>query len=288
MEITEPYFRTKEPHNKINRTNRGIIFGVEDDISNDELSRAVGVRAERIMKKRGGSIIRTAQAILNYEGLLQDYVRIGWKRHHASLYIPHPTRCYNCQRYGHIATNCTAKKSKCPICAGTHPYQECDIKDTHRTENRATCPNCRGPHPASYQGCPAFKEAKMVKKIQTNEGISYADAVKQHKIDQNEIKGQKTNNQTRPYDVNGNTQANQNQYNIAKSTNVQAESQTDNTHAPSSESKTTPSSESEFVHQLLHEYVKQISTILARKSTQSDQNTELYKITEILVSKSNK
>ena len=181
VEITEPFSRA----NRVTQENRGIIFGIEDDVTDEEISMEIGMKAERIIKRRGDTRIRTAQVILHVEGPLPEYVRIGWRRHRVSTYtIPPPTRCYKCQRFGHIANNSGAKKEKCPICAGPHPYQECQIKDTHRVENKASCSNCRGPHPASYQECPANEQAKICKKIQTNEGISYAAAVKKHKADQ--------------------------------------------------------------------------------------------------------
>ena len=203
VEVTEPFSRA----NQAIQANRGIIFGIDDDVTDEEIFMEIGIKAERIVKRRGNARIPTAQVILHVEGPLPEFVRIGWRRHRVSVYIPPPTRCYKCQRFGHIATNCGAKKI-CPICSGSHPYVECQIKDNHRTDNKASCPNCKGLHPASYQGCPAYKQAKILKKIQTNEGISYAAAVKKHKADQLATKEQISGNSNRADDTNPKPQVN--------------------------------------------------------------------------------
>ena len=304
VEITEPYKRTKESQNITKFTNRGIIFGIEEGISNEELTKAVGIRAEIIMKRRGGNTIRTAQAILHFEGPLQEYVYIGWKRHRVSIYIPDPTRCYHCQRYEHIASKCSAKKIKCPICAGQHPYQECDIKDTHRSENKATCPNCRGPHPASYQGCPAFKQARIIKQIQTNEGISYAQAVKKQKIDQNTAEDPTTNNKPNSENkdqeqnnVIGNTRTflswtskrdqEQDQNRTTKPDYIHAGTQTENkySYTPSSES-TVDNNETELddpMHTLICEFVQDIGHVLQERGAKEASLEKLYEMVKNLV-----
>ena len=149
VKITEPFTRVKtEQVYQIGGSSSGWTM--------TSLTMNFGVKAEKSIKRRGGAMIRTAQVILHFEGSMQEYARLGWKRHRVSPYIPEPIKC---QRFGHIEANCSARKPRCPICAGQHPYEECELKD-HRTERKAVCPNCRGPHPAFYQGCPAFKQAK--------------------------------------------------------------------------------------------------------------------------------
>ena len=188
----------------------------------------IGIRAERIIKRVGDSRIPTAQVILHVEGPLPEYVRFGWNRHSVSVYVPPPMRCYKCQRFGHIASHCAARKERCRICAGPHPYQECQIKDTHRSENKAFCPNCRSPHPASYQSCPAYKQARIFKKIQINEGISYTAEFKKHKADQLATKDQEASNSNIAGDITTKPQVNQAQQNnqVRKVDIIQKETQT--------------------------------------------------------------
>ena len=180
--ITEPFSKARSRLN----SNRGIIFGVEEDISDDDMSEALGVKAERIYKRRAGEKIITKQMILYFSDELPRYVSFEWQRYKVSTYIPEVIRCYKCQRFGHKAPSCHAKKEKCTVCSGPHEVQKCPIKSTHRTDNTATCPNCKGPHPASYQGCPEFKIAKQAQKKHVLQGISYAEAIRRCRVESEE------------------------------------------------------------------------------------------------------
>lgn len=61
------------------------------------------------------------------------------------------TQCYNCQSFGHIATNCQ-RKSKCVKCGETHNTRDC--KKT--PEQPPKCYNCNSAHPANYRQCPVY------------------------------------------------------------------------------------------------------------------------------------
>jgi len=58
-------------------------------------------------------------------------------------------RCYNCQRFGHIAKACNRQK-RCINCGRNH------INEGYCTAPVA-CANCNGPHRASCRDCPEFK-----------------------------------------------------------------------------------------------------------------------------------
>ena len=103
-----------------------------------------------------------------------------------SVYIPEVVRCYKCQKFGHKAPSCHARKEKCTVCSGPHEVQHCPIKTTHRQESTTTCPNCKGPHSASYQGCPEFKFAQQAQKKHILQKISYAEAVRRCKEEREE------------------------------------------------------------------------------------------------------
>ena len=171
---------SSEPYTKsVYTPKRGIIFNVDDDLSTDEIEREIGISARRITKKVGGTVRPTSQVILNFngDGDIPAYVYLGWRRFKVSTFIPEPTRCYNCQRYGHIAKNCNSGVI-CPICAKNHNYLNCPVKNNERNQESARCRNCGGPHPASYKGCSKYQLAKKVEVIKIKQGISYAEAVK--------------------------------------------------------------------------------------------------------------
>ena len=94
-----------EPHSRAakNRptSNRGIIFGVSDDVTDEEMTEALGVKAERIIKRRGGEKVKTRQMILHFEDDLPQYVRYEWQRFRVSIYIPEVVRCYKCRKFGY-------------------------------------------------------------------------------------------------------------------------------------------------------------------------------------------
>lgn len=63
-----------------------------------------------------------------------------------------PKRCYRCQIYGHVATQCRTKDPRCEHCGGTHLSDSCE----GRLENDF-CLNCGESHKASSSDCQVFK-----------------------------------------------------------------------------------------------------------------------------------
>ena len=61
-----------------------------------------------------------------------------------------PTRCYNCQEFGHIAVLCK-KDKKCEYCAEEH---------TGSCTSDLKCVNCGNHHPSSSISCPVFVAIK--------------------------------------------------------------------------------------------------------------------------------
>ena len=59
------------------------------------------------------------------------------------------TRCFNCQKYGHIAKRCK-NPTTCAECAGDHTTNKC----TKEPEARRKCAACKGGHAAGSRQCP--------------------------------------------------------------------------------------------------------------------------------------
>lgn len=65
-------------------------------------------------------------------------------------------QCKNCQRFGHIASNC-GMQYVCVKCDQKHLPGQCSRNDGSGLE--VFCANCKKTgHPASYRGCPLYKE----------------------------------------------------------------------------------------------------------------------------------
>jgi len=62
-----------------------------------------------------------------------------------------PLRCYNCNKFGHISSNCKSKKT-CSTCAAEgHCFKDC-------SSNEFKCINCSGAHKAISTDCPVYKQ----------------------------------------------------------------------------------------------------------------------------------
>ena len=86
-------------------------------------------------------------------------------------YIPPPIRCFKCQRFCHVASQCR-DKIRCAKFGGDHEYDKWD-KDAV-----LKCCNCVGNHSAAYGGCEKHKEAREVQKVKIINKVSYAGATK--------------------------------------------------------------------------------------------------------------
>ena len=135
---TEPY---KKSRNRANRTNWGIIFDVDVEVTIDEIEQELGVKAKRSTRRVKGEIINTRQVILFFDGKMPEFVYIGWRRFRVALYIPEPIRCYHCQGYGHKAIRCNSRL-RCPIWSKNHSFDHCSNKNENKENQRAVCPNC--------------------------------------------------------------------------------------------------------------------------------------------------
>lgn len=80
------------------------------------------------------------------------YCVISWEKPHKKT---NPTQCYRCQKFHHVANNCT-RQTKCKKCAGDHSFQNCDKEEE-------LCANCGKKHPANSKECEIF--LKVSKKI---------------------------------------------------------------------------------------------------------------------------
>ena len=63
-------------------------------------------------------------------------------------------QCYNCQKYGHIGTQCKASIA-CGYCSEQHSSRDCPTKADKSAARK--CAACQGPHEAWNNRCPVRK-----------------------------------------------------------------------------------------------------------------------------------
>lgn len=154
----------------------GVISGVPIEVSVEEIKKnleggKVG-EVRRLQMNRDGSRVDSLSVMLKFEEeVLPERVRIGYISFPVRAYVKAPMRCYNCQRYGHIAKVCKAKK-RCARCGGEHDYGRCE------EDAEVKCCNCGGAHSVAYGGCAVRKKAVEVQKEKDKTNLSYAEAVK--------------------------------------------------------------------------------------------------------------
>lgn len=102
----------------------------------------------------------TFQAIMELGRLF-----LGFGSHKTEIFKT-PSRCFNCQRFGHTTKHCEEKTETCGYCAQTkHGVKDCPIRRAHR---RPTCANCvrrKAPEPTTRheinsKTCPEYKRAQ--------------------------------------------------------------------------------------------------------------------------------
>ena len=97
---------------------------------------------------------------------------LGYRRLTVKEFVPHPVRCYKCQKFSHISKNCRGKQ-KCPVCSQNHTFDECQNRQNKK------CSNCGGSHLAGFKGCTVFVKAQEIKQLGHQKKITYSEATKQ-------------------------------------------------------------------------------------------------------------
>lgn len=90
-----------------------------------------------------------AQRMLN-----NRIVKVGGQVAFANEYhrIARPTRCYNCNKYGHFQSRCV-HATACGNCSGSHPTDQC-------TSTEKKCPACGEAHTVTDPRCPVYKRER--------------------------------------------------------------------------------------------------------------------------------
>ena len=112
-----------------------------------------------------GKVIPSRSVLLCFSStILPSVVEIGYLRFRTRVYNPPPKRCYNCNRYGHLAKHCRSAR-RCTKCGDRHGDEAC--------KRGWKCVNCGGNHSAAYKGCPRFRFETRVNSIMATNKVNY-------------------------------------------------------------------------------------------------------------------
>lgn len=151
---------------------RGVISGIPTSVSVEEIKETLSQYGVTEVKRltKGKEKIDSLSILLTFDKDLPARVQMGYMSYTVREYVPPPLRCFQCQRFGHVASQCRGKV-RCAKCGGDHDYGKCEAEVLK-------CCNCGGPHSAAYGGCEKQKEAKEVQKCRVLRKMSYANALK--------------------------------------------------------------------------------------------------------------
>lgn len=148
--------------------NTALIKGVDlwhTEESLLEYLRDQGVQRVRRRKRRTGhgpDSLRPCREVVVYfpdNTERPDRLTMGYVSHRLYDHVESPPRCFNCQRFGHLANFCQKKMPTCGRCAGQHKWAECPDGTAPK------CANCRKQETANHSDCTsridALKRARL-------------------------------------------------------------------------------------------------------------------------------
>uniref|UniRef100_A0A6P7GSP1 Uncharacterized protein LOC114341706 n=1 Tax=Diabrotica virgifera virgifera TaxID=50390 RepID=A0A6P7GSP1_DIAVI len=102
---------------------------------------------------------------------LPQYICINHVRIPVEPYEQKVLLCFNCYRYGHLIKQCKSNV-RCLKCKDGH-----ETKDCRKNLVEKTCFYCSGEHYTNQiKECPEFDRQKSIKKLMTEQNLSYAEA----------------------------------------------------------------------------------------------------------------
>ena len=169
------YQITASPHRSLNFS-QGIIRDRDHDLSKmseqeicEELKPQNITKVKRFTKKSEGKILHLNTYLLTFaQTSVPSHIYIGPYRIKVDTYVPNPTRCFKCQKFGHGKSSCRGTE-KCVRCSVEgHSSFDCD--------GQVKCSNCGSDHMANSRNCSFFIKEVNIQKIKIEKQISYQEA----------------------------------------------------------------------------------------------------------------
>ena len=113
------------------------------------------VHIERLKKRSGNNSWEDSTSLkcIFEADKLPIAITIAHSYYRVRPYVEEPRRCYNCQRFGHMAGSCRSS-TKCRICGENHKQELCN-----KPPKLSKCANCGGGHVANSRDCEIYNTA---------------------------------------------------------------------------------------------------------------------------------
>lgn len=162
---------------------KGVVRMIDTFFSEEYLMQEIECEREVVevkrMKKWGvdrvsgeKKLIDRQMIILSFSGAsLPMSIRINGVNFPVEPYIYPVVQCLRCLRYGHIAKQCKSTKSFCKKCSGEHEDNTVCLSDSD------FCKFCNtDQHSPVSKLCPHYQKQKRIKKIMSDNNISFKEA----------------------------------------------------------------------------------------------------------------
>lgn len=132
-------------------TSRGLIFGVDPQLTSDEIMANVksDVPISETSRQRNGAVV------MHFAGPVPPaFVAVYKLLLPVRACRPRPVQCGRCGRLDHVTAGCKGTV-RCARCGGGHNSQQC-------TAGVARCSNCSGRHSVTDPRCPRWQHERRV------------------------------------------------------------------------------------------------------------------------------
>lgn len=154
---------------------RSLVAATDDEILK-ELEPQKCTKVRRIQKtQQDGSKHDTGTFFLTFGTVkLPASITIGYSNIQLTPFVPNPTRCFKCQRFGHVSVSCKSTAKIYVNCG-----REDHVKEGEKCRNPAKCMNCdSSEHNSMARECPEFLYRKKIEEIKVHEQKSHVDATR--------------------------------------------------------------------------------------------------------------